>query len=134
MLTGKRKMRQIAQSKNALCPDFDFQIDVLLAPEERDSSQPILALDGFPGSRPVFRRKHADSCRKLWASDFSTYAARRDINFGVVSYSLVFAGVAAGHHIELVIFFAEPDRSVYRIAILAEAGKRHIFLALDFRG
>ncbi len=67
------------------------------------------------------------------AGDPSANGARGDPNFGVVSDAFVFAGVTAGHHVKLVIFFTEPDRSVDRTAILAERGKRYVFLALDFR-
>jgi hypothetical protein len=61
------------------------------------------------------------------------HGTRGDPNLGVVSDAFVFTRVTAGHHIKLVIFFAEPDRSVNRTAILAERAKRYVFLAPDFR-
>lgn len=90
--------------------------------------------ENFPRPRPVLERKNPRSSRELWASDFSPHGARSDANFRIVFDSFVLPGVAAGHHIKLVIFLAEPDRGVDSIAVLAEGGKRHIFLAFDLRG
>src|SRR6202142_1613339 len=133
MLTGKRRMRQLAKAINRLCRDFHFQIDVLLAQEERDPRQPIFSLDGFAGPGPVLGWKNPRSSCELWASDVSTHSARRDANFGIISDSFVLAGVAARHHVKLVIPLAEPDWGVDRIAVLAEAGKRDVLLSMDLR-
>jgi hypothetical protein len=128
-----RTDREERKKGDALLRDCDFQKDVLLAGEERDSRQPIFTLDGFAGCRPVARWKNPRSRSKLEAGDPSANGTRGDPNFGVVSDAFVFAGVTAGHHVKPVIFFTEPDRSVDRTAILAERGKRYVFLALDFR-
>ena len=89
--------------------------------------------ENFPRPRPVLGRKNEGRGCELWASDFSPHGARSDTNFGIVPDSFVLAGVAAGHHVELVILLAEPDRSRDSNAVLAEGREGNIFLPADFR-
>ena len=90
----------------------DLYKDILFAPQERQSHQPILALEQAAGARPVFWRQYAGGGRELRAGDLTAHGAGRDPNMRIISHALVFSRVAAGHDIELVIVFCKPYRCI----------------------
>ena len=110
----------------------DLDVDVLLAPDEGDSRQPVLALEGFARARPVFSRQDPSRGHEIRPGDFASDGARSDLHQGIVPHALVFPGVAASHHVKLVVLFSKPDRGTYRGAVLANCGEADVFLALDF--
>jgi hypothetical protein len=106
--------------------------DILLAPEERNSRQPILLLDRLVSERPVCGRKYARFGGKIWTDDLASDSASSDSHVGVVPDALVFPRVAARHHIELFALFSKPDRRRYSCAALAKGGQADVFLAFNF--
>jgi hypothetical protein len=110
----------------------DLNVDVLLAPEKRNSRQPVLLFDRLAGAWPVFGREHARRGRELWTGNFASDGARRDSYLGIVPDTLVLPGIAASHHVKLVILFSKPHRSGYGGPALAKASKANIFLAPDY--
>src|ERR1700680_743353 len=50
---------------------------------------------------------------------------------GIVPYALVFSRVAAGHHIELAVFLAKPDRGRDGCAVLAKTDQGDVLLIVN---
>ena len=68
---------------------------------------------------------------KFGSCDLAADSAGRNSDQGIVPYALVFSGVAACHHVELVILLAKPYRSCDRRAILAKGDQRHVLLTVN---
>ncbi len=111
--------------------EHDLYKDVLFAPQERQSHQPILALEQSAGARPIFWRQYAGGCRELRAGDLTAHGARCDPNMRIISHALVFSRVATGHDVELVIVFCKPYRCIDGGPVFAEAGQTDVLLALN---
>ena len=109
----------------------DLDVDVLLAPEKRNSRQPVLLFDRLAGPRPVFGREHARYGHEIRTGNFAADRARRDSHLGIIPDALVLSGIAASHHVKLVILFSKPHRSACGGPALAKGGKANIFLTLD---
>jgi hypothetical protein len=110
----------------------DLDVDVLLAPEKRNSRQPVLLFDRLAGTWPVFGREYSRCGRELRTGNFASDGARRDSHLGIIPDALVLPGIAASHHVKFVVLFSKPHRSGYGGPALAKGGKANIFLALDF--
>ena len=110
----------------------DLDVDVLLAPEKRNSRQPVLLFDRLAGTWPVFGREYSRCGRELRTGNFASDGAGRDSHLGIIPDALVLPGIAASHHVEFVVLFSKPHRSGYGVPTLAKGGKANIFLALDF--
>src|SRR5580704_18255757 len=110
----------------------DLDVDVLLAPEKRNSRQPVLLFDRLAGTWPVFGREYSRCGRELRTGNFASDGARRGSHLGIIPDALVLPGIAASHHVKLVVLFSKPHRSGYGGPVLAKGGKANIFLALDF--
>src|SRR5580692_8872826 len=110
----------------------NLDVDVLLAPEKRNSRQPVLLFDRLAGPRPVFGRQYPRRGRELRTGNFASDGARRDSHLGIIPDALILPGIAASHHVKLVVLFSKPQRSGYGGPALAKASKASIFLALDF--
>jgi len=110
----------------------NLDVNVLLAPDEGNSRQPVLLFDRGAGAGPVLRKQ--DSChrRELRAGDFASYRARCDPHLGIIQNTLVFPGVAPTHDIELIVQFSKPDRRRYRDPAFAEGGEANVFLLPNF--
>ena len=88
-------------------------------------------MDGFAGTGPVFGRQDPSCGREAWAGDFASDRARSDSHLGIVPHAFVFPGVAASHHIELVVLFSKPDWG-YRGTTPAKRSETDVLLALNF--
>src|SRR5580693_4222594 len=110
----------------------NLDVDVLLAPEKRNSRQPVLLFDRLAGPRPVIGREHRRCGHELRTGNFASDVARRDSHLGIIPDALVLAGIAASHHVKLLILFSKPHRSGYGGPALAKGGKANIFLAPDY--
>src|SRR5580693_8370152 len=110
----------------------NLDVDVLLAPEKRNSRQPVLLFDRLAGPRPVIGREHRRCGHELRTGNFASDGARRDSHLGIIPDALVLPGIAASHHVKFVVLFSKPHRSGYGGPALAKGGKANIFLALDF--
>jgi hypothetical protein len=113
------------------CEAIDLDVNVLLAPDEGNSRQPVFPLDRLAGAGPVFGREYARFSLEFRAGDLASNAARSDSHLGVVTDALVFARITPSHHVNLVIFFREPNRCRYRSTTLAEGHKADVILALN---
>jgi|ERR1700737_2954942 len=85
----------------------------------------------FGGPWPVFWGEDSRGRGELGAGDLATHCARCAPNPGVVPDALVLSGIAAGHHVESVVFFAEPDRGRDGLAVPAKSNQGDIFLAAN---
>jgi hypothetical protein len=112
--------------------DTDFDVNVLLAPQKRNSDQPVFAFKCLARSRPIFRRQNSRQAGELRTDNLSAHGAGSDSDLRAVSYSLVFSRVAATHHVQLIISFAKPDWGPNRCAVLAKSCQRDVFLAVNF--
>jgi len=112
----------------------DLDVNVLLAPDEGNSRQPVLLLDRLASTGPVFGRQYARCSLEFRAGDLTSNAARSDSHLGVVTDALVFARIAPSHHVNLVIFLREPNRCRHRSTTLAEGHKADVILALKLAG
>src|SRR5437867_3756875 len=81
--------------------------------------------------RPIFGRQNTSGGRELGSGDFSAHGAGRDANLWMVTDTLVFSRVAAGHDVKLAILFGEPDRSAHGGAILSKASEADVLLPLN---
>jgi hypothetical protein len=113
------------------CEAIDLDVDVLLAPDEGNSRQPVLLLDRLASAGPVFRSQYARSGLEFRADDFASYSARSDSHLGVVPDAFVFARIAPCHHVDFVIFFPEPDGRRHGDPAFAKSHKADVFLALN---
>jgi len=107
----------------------DLNVNVLLAPDEGNSRQPVLLLDRLAGAGPRFGREYARSGLEFRAGDLTSDAARSDPHFGLVPDALVFARITPSHHVDLVVIFPEPDWCRYLSTTLAERHKADVILA-----
>lgn len=110
----------------------DLDVHVLPAPEKRNSRQPVLLFDCLAGPRPIFGRQYPRRRRELRTGNFASDGARRDSHLGIIPDALVLPGIAASHHVKLVVLFSKPYRSGYGGPALANGVKANIFLALDY--
>lgn len=110
---------------------IDLDVDVLLAPEEGNSHQPILLFDGLASAGPVFWRQYTRFGVELRAGDFTPHGARSDPRLGVVPDTLVFPRIAPSHYIEFAVFFPEPDWRRHGGPGLAEGHEAEVFLSLN---
>ena len=111
---------------------INLDVDVLLAPEEGNSRQPVLLLNRLTGARPVVRRQYPYRSRELRTSDLASYRARSDSHLWIVPDALVFPRVAARHHVKLVVSLLQTrPASATACTAFAECGQADIFLALN---
>ena len=68
----------------------DLDVNVLLAPDERNSRQPVFLLDRLASTGPVFGRQYPRFSLEFRAGDLTSNAARSDSHLGVVTDALVF--------------------------------------------
>jgi hypothetical protein len=120
------------QELKTRCEAVNLDEDILLAPEKRNSCQPILLLNRLVSERPVFGRKYARFAGKLWTGDLASDSARSDSHLGIIPHAFVFPRVAARHHVELFVLFSKPHRRRYSCTALAEGGQADVFLAMNF--
>ncbi len=113
------------------CEAIDLDVNVLLAPDERNSRQPVLLSDRLAGAGPVFGREYARSGLKSRARDLTSNAARSDSHLRVVTDALVFPRVAPSHHVDLVVIFPEPDWGRHGDPAFAKSHEANVFLALN---
>jgi hypothetical protein len=111
--------------------DFDLQVNVIFAPESRNSGEPVFLLDGFSRGRPVLRRKNPRDSGEFGSGDPASHGAGCDLDLRVIPYAFVFSRIAAGHHVQLFILLAEPDRSGDCRAIFPKTDQADIFLAMN---
>src|SRR5580692_8058160 len=104
MFFRTRSGRCVRGKLRARCEAIDLDVNVLLAPNEGNSREPVLLLKRPAGAGPVFGGQYARSGLEFRASDLTSDAARRDSHLGVVTNAFVFARIAPGHHANLVIF------------------------------
>ena len=116
------------------CEPIDLDVNVLLAPDEGNSRQPVLLLDCLASAGPVFGRQYERSGLEFRASDFTSNTARSDSHLGLVPDALVFARIASSHHVNFVVIFPEPDRGRHGDPTLTEGHKADVFLALNLAG
>jgi hypothetical protein len=128
---GRGKYRRdTASTEEYRLQQADFQVHIVLAPQERDSRQPVFSLEGLPGMRPIRRRQDPRRSRKFRPGHFAADGARRNLYPRIVSHPLGFPGVITGHHVKLVIFLAKPYRRGYRLAALAVCDQADVALPL----
>ena len=63
----------------------DFEVGVGVAPQERDTGEPIFSVDRLADASKLFRWKDADGCGEFGAGDFSADGAGRDLDLRVVA-------------------------------------------------
>jgi len=120
-----------AKFTNWSCPDRDFHIHIVFAPQEGDPGQPVLGANRFSRTLPFFGRKRADLGRELRSGDFSPDGAGRNFRLRVISDAFVLARIAAGHEVQLAVLFGEPDRRVHSHTAFAEGCQTDILLAVN---
>jgi hypothetical protein len=113
------------------CKAVDLDVDVLLAPEEGNSGQPVFVFDRIASAGPIFRREYACVGVEFGAGDFASHGARSNLHFGVVPQALVFARVTASHHVEFVVPFSKPHRRRHGDAALAKSHEADVVLTLN---
>src|SRR5271163_1770296 len=147
MLTGKEKRSKCGMAKccremDAWEPDWeeksgmwwkavDLDVDVLLTPEEGNSRQPILIFDRLASAGPIFWREYACVGVEFGAGDLASHGARSNSHLAVIPYALVFARVAASHHVEFVVPFSKPHRRRHGDAALAKSHEADVVLTLN---
>jgi hypothetical protein len=112
----------------------DLEVRVAVAPQERETGEPVFGFDCLAGAGELFGTQEADGCREFGAGDFSPDGARRDLDVRVVADALALSQFAVGHEAEFVVIFGKPDRRVHRHAIFPEGGETDVTLAMDFSG
>ena len=100
----------------------DFDVSVAIAPEPRDASEPIFVFDGAAGAGSIFGGKDASGCWEFGAGEFSAYGAGSNFDLRIVANAFDLAEFAAGHEVELIVFFGEPDGGVDGNTGFAEGG------------
>lgn len=120
-----------AKSGSGLIRD-DFEIGVFLGPDGK-AGKPVLLVQNMTCGEPSVRWKDAGGGGKFGPGDFAANGARRDADLRIVAQALGFAGIAAGHDVELAVAFSEPDGSGDRRSRFAESGEGKVFLAGDGR-
>src|SRR5438270_506198 len=113
---------------------FNLDKYILLAPEERDPHEPVLAGEQASGVGPPFWGEDASPALELRTNDFPAHGAGSDANFRLVADAFVFPGVAAGHYAEFAIFFREPHRGGDGDTGFSKGNEADVFLAADVGG
>ena len=109
----------------------NLDVHVLLAPKGGNSRQPVLLFDRCLCERPIVGREYARRGRELRTGDFAPHGARCNSHLRIIPDALVFPGVAARLHLQLVISFSKPDGRCLSVTDLAEGGEADVFLALN---
>jgi hypothetical protein len=113
------------------CEAIDLDVNVLLAPDEGNSRQPVFPLDRLAGAGPVFGREYASFSLEFRAGDLASNAARSDSHLGVVTDALVFARITPSHHVNFVVIFPEPDGRRHGDPAFAKSHQADVFMALN---
>jgi hypothetical protein len=107
----------------------NLDVDILLVlPGGKNSGQPVLPLDRRLSARPIPGQEYPRRSRELRTDDFAPHRARSDSNLRIIPDALVFPGVAASLHMQLVIIFSKPHGRTYSRTALAERSKANVFL------
>lgn len=112
----------------------NLEVGIGIAPQPRQTGEPIFCVNQLAGASVFFRSQDADGPSKFRAGDLPPHGARGDLDLGVVADALALAQFAVRHEIEFVPVFGKPNRRVDGNAALAEGREADVALALDFCG
>jgi len=112
----------------------DFEVSVGVAPQKRDTGEPVFCLDRLAGAGKLFGSQDADDSGEFAAGDFSADSAGRDLDLRVVADALALSGFTVRHGVKLIVVFGKPDGRVHGDATFSEGSEADVALAVDFGG
>jgi hypothetical protein len=112
----------------------DLNVGVGVAPQERESSQPVFCVDQPADASELFGLHYANCSGEFRAVNFPADGARRNLDLRVVADALDFPQFTIRHEVEFVVVLGKPDGRVYCDAALSEGGEADVALAADFGG
>src|SRR5690348_3449105 len=98
----------------------NLDVDILLARQEIDSRQPILAADGLSRITPRLRWQNPTGRGEGRPGDLSPERTGSNLHLRIISQALELSRIPASHDVETVLLFAKPDWSPYRCAALSK--------------
>jgi len=123
----------VAQLDSCRC-GRDLEVGVSVAPQKRDTGEPVFCVDRLADAGKLFGPQDADGSGEFGAGDFSADGAGGDLDLRVVADALVLSGLAARHEVEFVIVFGKPDGGGHGDATFSEGSEADVTLAVDFGG
>src|SRR5208282_3019239 len=122
-------------ARQALGPgcERDLEAGVGVAPQERNTCEPVFCIDQLAGASEFFRGQDAGGRREFGTGDFSEDGAGGDLDLRVVADALALSQFTIRHEVEFAAVLRKPDGRVHGDAILAEGGEADVMLAADFR-
>jgi hypothetical protein len=112
----------------------DLEISIGIPPKKWHAREPVFCFDKFFRVGKFFGLQKANSGRKFRTGYLPADGRGSDPHFGIVAQPLGLSGLGGGHHIEVSVFFAEPNGRVHGHSIFAEGRQADVAPATNLVG
>src|SRR5580658_10591404 len=109
----------------------DLQVGICIAPQKRNPSEPIFGIDEPACPLKFIGLQDAGRSRVLRTDEPAAHRAWRDPYLRVIPDTFVLAQFAAGHYVQPLIIFGEPDRSGNGYAVLPKRCEVDVLLPMN---